>query len=293
MANHLLFDKFILGTVQFGKNYGVTNQNGQTSKIEVYKMLDYALEKGITKLDSSTAYGNAHQVLGDYPKIKEFKIFTKFVLIESPLLEKAILDQLSILKSSQIEGLSFHSFKEYLNDPKLAETLVKLKELELIKTIGVSLYTDELKSFISSDLYDLVSFIQSPVNTLIYPKISNSLNIISANKKIQARSIWLQGILATEEGLPSKFNAISMAKNKLIAISKELNIPLRNLCLFYVLNRTPDFDIVVGTTSLEELKQLCESVESFQPIQNQILNEIDSISKEIEDERILDPRFWN
>ena len=49
--------KLILGTVQFGVNYGINNNAGQVTQTEVNRILEYAAENGIEKLDTSSAYG--------------------------------------------------------------------------------------------------------------------------------------------------------------------------------------------------------------------------------------------
>ena len=45
--------KLILGTVQFGLNYGVNNQSGQVSKESVETILSLASNKGIKILDKN------------------------------------------------------------------------------------------------------------------------------------------------------------------------------------------------------------------------------------------------
>ena len=60
--------KLILGTVQFGLNYGVNNQSGQVSKESVETILSLAGNKGIKILDTSSAYGASEKVLGEVLK---------------------------------------------------------------------------------------------------------------------------------------------------------------------------------------------------------------------------------
>ena len=57
--------KVALGTVQFGLDYGVTNQHGQVTIEEVESILDFAKINGIDTLDTASRYGNSEQVLGD------------------------------------------------------------------------------------------------------------------------------------------------------------------------------------------------------------------------------------
>lgn len=57
-------NKLVLGTVQFGLDYGVNNQSGQVQQSEVNKILQLAKESGIKKIDTSSAYGTSESVLG-------------------------------------------------------------------------------------------------------------------------------------------------------------------------------------------------------------------------------------
>ena len=68
--------KIFLGTAQFGSNYGVTNSKGKISKKEVFKLLDYSKENGITSLDTAYSYGESEKVLGEYG-ISDFRVSTK------------------------------------------------------------------------------------------------------------------------------------------------------------------------------------------------------------------------
>ena len=73
-------NKLILGTVQFGLNYGINNSKGKPSQEEVKKVLDFASDKGINNLDTAESYGDSYEVIGNYHKSSrsKFKIHTKF-----------------------------------------------------------------------------------------------------------------------------------------------------------------------------------------------------------------------
>ena len=71
-------NKLALGTVQFGLNYGVTNQNGQVSIREVKNILNLAKDNGIDTLDTASDYGNSEQVLGEIG-VNDCQIITKTI----------------------------------------------------------------------------------------------------------------------------------------------------------------------------------------------------------------------
>ena len=65
--------KLILGTVQFGLDYGVNNNIGKPTIKNIYKILDYAYENDIKTLDTAESYGNAHQIIANYLKTNKTK----------------------------------------------------------------------------------------------------------------------------------------------------------------------------------------------------------------------------
>ena len=74
-------NKLILGTVQFGLKYGINNTIGKLKKDEVLSLMKVAYNSGIRILDTAEAYGNAHQLIGDFHNKNDnlkFKIITKF-----------------------------------------------------------------------------------------------------------------------------------------------------------------------------------------------------------------------
>ena len=60
--------KLILGTVQFGLNYGINNTIGKMSEDKVFELLETAYDLGIRTLDTAEAYGNAHSVISNFHK---------------------------------------------------------------------------------------------------------------------------------------------------------------------------------------------------------------------------------
>ena len=58
--------KLILGTAQFGMDYGINNLRGKIPKSEVFEVLDYALDAGIDTLDTAYNYGQSERIIGEY-----------------------------------------------------------------------------------------------------------------------------------------------------------------------------------------------------------------------------------
>ena len=55
--------KLILGTAQFGLNYGINNVIGKPTLDKANQILELAFEKGIRTLDTAGAYLDSHKVI--------------------------------------------------------------------------------------------------------------------------------------------------------------------------------------------------------------------------------------
>ena len=56
--------KLILGTVQLGLDYGITNNNGKPKLEESFEIIKYALDNNINIFDTARAYGESEYILG-------------------------------------------------------------------------------------------------------------------------------------------------------------------------------------------------------------------------------------
>ena len=57
------YEKLIIGTAQWGLDYGISNSNGKTGKCEIANILETANKYGINTLDTASAYGDAEKVI--------------------------------------------------------------------------------------------------------------------------------------------------------------------------------------------------------------------------------------
>ena len=55
----MLTKKIVLGTAQFGLQYGIANRIGRIAKKEVFAILEFAHKEGIDTLDTAYSYGES------------------------------------------------------------------------------------------------------------------------------------------------------------------------------------------------------------------------------------------
>lgn len=286
-------NKLILGTVQFGLNYGINNMKGKPSFDEVCTILDDAISSGITMLDTAPAYGDATKVIGRYHGSREtrFEIISKFHAHNSGKnIAEELIAELEILQVPSIEVYLFHSYADYYNNPSALSCLIQQKEEGKIKKIGVSIYTnDQFKEIIKNRNVDLV---QLPYNLLDNERQRGDL-IRQAKDRglmIHTRSAFLQGLLFMDpENLPNKLSPLQSYLKEIRNVAGEIEIPVGALALQYVLNNKLIDGVIIGVDTIEQLHENIRM--STHPIDSSVLDRISRIM--VKESELLNPVNWN
>ena len=115
-----LAKKLILGTAQFGQNYGITNAIGKVPKEEIKSIFNYARSNNINTLDTASSYGDSEQVLGNIG-VSDFDIITKLPTLGSlnsdcyKAYNKSFEESLKDLKISRIDTVLLHRPEELMS----------------------------------------------------------------------------------------------------------------------------------------------------------------------------------
>lgn len=280
--------EIFLGSAQFGSDYGITNTKGKIHKKEAFKILDYARANGIDSIDTAYSYGESEKILGEYG-ISDFKVSTKLpslineTSIHKDSIKGLFYESLRRMKIERIDNLFLHDSLDLLNVNRneVLAALTELKEEGLVNKLGVSIYDPEEVIFISK--VDSINLIQSPLNILDkrileskYRKLMDSKDI-----KLQARSIFLQGILLQDlvnlHKYFSKYKEVFLAWEKYI---EDRNFSKLEVCINYLRSLKNLDSIVVGVASLQELKQLISALKvkrfsvsfNFNPLATELID---------------------
>mgnify|MGYP006152026855 CR=1 FL=1 len=285
--------KVILGTVQFGLNYGINNKIGKPDHNEVKSILDYAFDNKINFLDTAEAYGNSHERIGEYHanSNNKFKVITKFSSSRTDLpqsISKRINHHLKILNIDSIYCYMFHNyddFNKYFNLFKIE--LLEQKKIGLIKKIGVSLhYNQNINDVLEFKDIDLI---QLPFNLL--DNNSKRETVFSKARKlgveIHTRSTFLQGLFFKD--IDSIHGKISVLKKYLRELKKIVsNDQINNLAINYAYSNTNIDAILLGVDDLNQLKNNISCINNNK-FHNRF-SDIDSIK--VEEEDLLNPTNW-
>jgi len=284
-------NKIILGTAQFGMAYGINNQKGKPPEDSSFVVLKEAYRRGIERLDTADAYGNAIEIIGKYHSSnKKFKILNKFRLSnDSTDIIRNVEHSLKILKINSFDVYSYHSFKDFITGVNTSKILMKLKKERLINKIGISVYTNqEFETVINSEIIDVI---QIPFNILDNNNKKGAL-IVKAKrngKEIHARSVFLQGLFfMNETNIIPKLRPLVPYLRKIKNYCTRQEISINELSLMYVISNRDINGVLIGVDSAEQLRDNLNYLKS---------EHIRSITKfiatlDVKEANLLNPTNW-
>lgn len=281
-------DKIRIGTVQFGLNYGIVNEsNSIISDPDLLEFLDVATDLGFLKFDTADDYGNVNL---RFNKLRCEKKYPN-LLLQNKVMFRGEMDisrwfETSLKKSQgllgNLDSLLIHNGFE-IPKKKVKELLQAKNEYHC--DVGLSVYSPN-QFFEYLDYEKLV--IQIPFNvanyTLMTPAIEGKVKC-----KVQARSIFLQGLLLTDlNKIPTKFARYLSYFKDYECYVQSYKMSKLEFNLAFVLGKKWIDELVVGIQNIEQLITL-----------NSALEKIKNLCDDIEfnklfpcDPDLIDPRLW-
>lgn len=286
-----ILSKLALGTVQFGKDYGISNKRGKIPQEEALKILESANQNGISTLDSAYNYGDAEEVIGEFiasNKNARFKIVSKLPK-DSLNLQESVEVSLRRMNIERFYGYLFHDFKSFLDRPELLEEIRSLKKSGTIEKIGFSLYyPQELEYLFNNNVeFDLIQF---PFSILDQRFLKYLPELKRRGIEIHVRSVFLQGLVFKDpKELEEFFVPIKEKLQNLNSISQELKTPISAICLNFVLLNDDIDKVIIGLESYENLQENIDSIKFRETVKTTYprLLELNEIN-----EKIILPTNW-
>lgn len=288
--------KIVLGSAQFGMDYGIANSAGQVRESEVEKILKLAYSVQIDTIDSAFQYGSSESIIGKLTN-HHFKIITKL----SPLslniddINTQVNNQyqlsLNRLQRKYCDGLLVHHAADLLS-PKgelLYQTLLELKATDKVKKIGVSVYSPEEVHELM-DRFD-IDILQFPMNLFDQRFLQNNLlkHLKKKGIELHVRSIFLQGLLLMNSvDISAYFNDIKPILSSLRIECQEKGIEVRQALIQFVASIDEIDHFIFGVDNHQQLYQI---INDF--INCESIYQIQSKKYVCHDLRIINPRNWN
>lgn len=288
--------KVVLGTVQIGLDYGVSNRSGLMPLTEATDLIKTAHRLGCRTLDTAQAYGDAELKLGQIG-VDQFKVISKLAHLPqecSDLTEhvyRNVHEMRSKVGTRAFEAVLLHNPRELLvlTDKQISQVTAGfdlLKREGVIRKCGVSVYNpNELEDISSCFDSELVQIPCCPLDAR-WAELPRIQKMFKSGVEIHVRSIFLQGLLLMKSAdIPGYFNPWSEMLGQWREWVKDHGMTRLEACLLISL-KNPLFDkIVVGAQSKDELEQ------QFHCLSNQMLD-FPTIGFGTSDEAFLDPSRW-
>jgi aryl-alcohol dehydrogenase-like predicted oxidoreductase len=288
----------MIGTVQFGLNYGVANQSGVPGFKEICAMLEEAASAGINCLDTAAAYGSSEEILGralEETGLKDFffvvtkvgnQIPAGFSLTEARRsICESVENSLRLLKADYLPLVMLHRDQS----PAHLEALMSCREKGLIERCGVSLmHPENAQQFLSDPSLDAI---QAPANALDN-RFREIISTAHANGVLTfSRSTYLQGLLLmTDSSTPAHLRPITPDREFFAQIARELSLSLSALLLLVMLSKSELDSLVVGMETRQQLQENIAILLS-PPLPAEILARIDSYTPTVPG-WLIDPVQW-
>jgi spore coat polysaccharide biosynthesis protein SpsF len=300
--------ELVLGAVQLGLEYGAANRTGMPSRADALRLVQRAADGGITKFDTARAYGDSEHRLGEALRTRQsVRTITKL----SPLsdldpnasredvrcaVDASIAQSLYALRREQIDCLLLHRAEHMTAfDGAVWGRLIERLEDGTVLSLGVSVQSP--REALAALASNVVQHIQLPFNLLDWRwRGSGVIERLAARPAVtvHARSIFLQGLLATDdhtiwpaiEGVHPL--ALLIRLNALVAEFKRES--LADLCLAYARGQEWIDGVVVGMETEAQLDsnlRLCVRP----PLSAQDCDEIEHRLPPVP-EQLLNPAHW-
>ena len=288
-----ILNKLCIGSAQFGLPYGANNKTGQVPIDEVKKILEYAEKNNINYIDTASGYGDAETILGNVG-LDNFKVTTKLMPVPPTIknIETWLLNELEKslqkLQKEKIYGLLLHDTKilKSSEGEKVINSLQIAKKEKLINKVGISIYDPEELNLINN--LNKIDIVQAPYN--IFDRrleITGWIDkLYSENIEIQARSIFLQGILLQKShALDKRFQKWQSYFQNFEKFLDNNDLSAYEACVSFVEQSNKISQIVVGIDYFEQFKQLIRLAlikRQSNEMPNILCNDLD----------LIDPRRW-
>ncbi len=273
--------ELVLGTAQFGMDYGITNRSGKVSLESVEKILDFAYSNNIKKIDTAISYGESEKNLGTIG-VDRFNIASKIPHLKDYKygnIEKYISSSLERLNVSSLDIVYLHDQRDIFNLEVLQE-LESLKAAGQVSKVGASIYANEVPAS-TLKWFDIV---QCQGNAFDL----NYFNLINGEYEIFLRSIFLQGLLLIDvEELPTFLCKEKDIFEEWDRYCKKYEKSKLEMSLYNVQDKMLD-GYIIGASSVNEFEQIIFARDSVSQIQGVPLFKYESVN-----EYLIDPRKWD
>lgn len=277
------FSRLMLGTVQFGMDYGVANTHGKPSYETVKQILSEAFEGGINALDTAPEYGDSEDVIGkalkDLKLTDKFQVVTKIPRIPAEcdpekFIEDSLKRSLQRLQTGVLAGALIHIEEDGI----YLDILKSMKEKGLILSAGISLNTLAHKD----DGQD-ADCLQIPCSLLDH-RFDHCF--AHGARHCFIRGAYLQGMLLMDED--KIFIREVRERRKQL---ENIGIPMAELALRYLFAKPGNKSVLTGTETVAQLRENLR-ISQLPPLEDDVIAAVEKIVFPPLEEMCVSPWMW-
>jgi hypothetical protein len=275
-----------MGTAALGVPYGAPgSERPAPSFAEAVELVEFALESGITLIDTAPAYGEAEAVVGAATVGVDCLVATKVAVPPAGAradVRSSVERSLERLRRNRLDLLQLHNAE--LEDLRCEDLLAALDELRregVVSRLGVSVYDEE--AALAATSHALFDAVQLPFNVLDRRAEARVLpSAADAGMAVLARSVLLHGALSQAAlTLPGQLERL---RDAVIRVREQSGVSWAELpaaALAWVASQPGVTCALVGPRNREELAAL------LRPVPPLLAAAREPLAPEL-----LDPRGW-
>ena len=303
--------RLVLGTAQFGSDYGIANYSGKLSPDSAFEAVKIAISNGVKYFDTAHSYGESEKLLGEAMREfgdDEYKIITKLSLLDDcpsdatanvvkTFVQKSIYQSCVALRKSKLDFLLLHRADQLIKwQGAVLDTILDFQGRKIIDKIGVSVQTPQEALEVLK--YECIQIIQLPFNILDsrWDNVIREIRRLKRTRKliIHVRSSLLQGLLASKESSLWERALCSDPKGAIDWLQRLADIyssgDVSALCIKFVNSQDWIDGVVLGVDNPSHLRQNLNVFRSPMfsgSVQNKLLKNRPKIPEDM-----LNPSLW-
>jgi 1-deoxyxylulose-5-phosphate synthase len=256
-----------LGTVELGLDYGVPvdGEHLRPSEEHASRLLNRALDLGVTFIDTARAYGTSEEVIGRALKTRrhEYALATKLTPIKEEgqsdaelrdQVKASIAASLSALQTDVIDLLQLHhSPVDVIQSGRVLAAARDAQAAGYVRFVGASTYGEEAPlAALATGGYDTLQVAYNPADKSLEAQVLPLAE--QHNVGVIVRSVLLRGVLSHRyKYLPPALGELRTAIGKLSEVAGSEGVDLPEMAYRFVLSHPAVSSALVGTARIEEL----------------------------------------
>lgn len=281
---NLNYSRLMLGTVQFGLNYGVANTSGKPSFDVCKQILKEAYDGGINALDTAPEYGDSEEVIGK--ALKELGLDGKYLIVTKipkindgvdpeKFIRESLEESLRRLQIDCVQAALIHAEE----DDIYLDVLKSMVDRGLIQTAGISLNSAAFNTHGGN-----ADCLQVPCSMLDH-RFDNCFG--QGDRHCFIRGAYLQGMLL----MPEEKIFIPEIRERRRQLEK-LGMPMAEMALRYLFAKPGSKSVLTGVENVEQLRENVR-ISKLDPLSDAELEEVNKIVFPELEEMFVAPWLWS